>query len=338
MGHQAGRGEREPVKGKVHTGILDTIGDTPLLEFERIFTDAPFRVLAKMESFNPGGSIKDRTALNMLLGKIRKGELDPARSVVVESSSGNLGVGLAQICRYYGLRFICVVDGRTTARNIAVLRALQCEVEIVEQPDPVTGEFLPARLARVRELLATIPHAYWPNQYGNLRNPGAHQQTMREIDTALDGKVDYLFCAVGTFGTLRGCAEYVHEHDLGTTIVGVDAVGSVIFGGPPAPRLIPGHGASVRPELLDLALVDEVVHITDLESVAACRRLVGREAVLVGGSSGAVVAALHKMADTIEPGSNCVLIFPDGGDRYLDTVYSDDWVTAKFGEVAHMWK
>ncbi|GAA1894336.1 2,3-diaminopropionate biosynthesis protein SbnA [Streptomyces durmitorensis] len=326
------------MKGKVHAGILDAIGDTPLFEFERIFSDAPFRVLAKMESFNPGGSIKDRTALNMLLHKIRNGELDPARSVVVESSSGNLGVGLAQICRYFGLRFVCVVDGRTTARNIAVLRALQCEVEIVEQPDAVTGEYLPARLARVRELLTTIPDAYWPNQYGNLRNPGAHQQTMREIAQALDEKVDYLFCAVGTFGTLRGCAEYVREQGLGTTIVGVDAVGSVIFGGPPAPRLIPGHGASVRPELLDTALVDAVVHITDLESVAACRRIVAKEAVLAGGSSGAVLAALDKMSDSIEPGSNCVLIFPDGGDRYLDTVYSDAWVTANFGEVTHLWK
>jgi cysteine synthase A len=326
------------VEGKIHLGILDAIGDTPLLEFDRIFTDAPFRILAKMESFNPGGSIKDRTALNMLLEKIRTGELDPGRSVVVESSSGNLGVGLAQICRYFGLRFICVVDARTTGRNIAVLRALQCEVEIVKEADPVTGEYLPARLARIRELLSTVPHAYWPNQYANPRNPAAHQRTMREIDLALDGRVDYLFCAVGTFGTLRGCAEYIHENNLGTTVVGVDAVGSVIFGGPSAPRLIPGHGASVRPELLDTALVDAVVHVTDLESVAACRRLVGKEAVLVGGSSGAVVAALHKMADTIEPGSNCVLIFPDGGDRYLDTIYSDSWVTANFGEITHLWK
>lgn len=326
------------MKGKVQRGILGAIGDTPLLEFDRVFTASPFRVLAKMESFNPGGSVKDRTALNMLLEKVHSGELDPKRSVVVESSSGNLGVGLAQVCRYFGLRFICVVDGRTTGRNIEVLRALHCEVEIVAEPDPATGEYLPARLARVHELLATVPHAYWPNQYANLRNPDAHQQTMREIDAALDGKVDYLFCAVGTFGTLRGCAEYVHEHGLGTTIVGVDAVGSVIFGGPPAPRLIPGHGASVRPELLDTALVDAVVHITDLESVAACRRIVAKEAVLVGGSSGAVMAALDKMTDTIEPGSNCVLIFPDGGDRYLDTIYSDAWVTANFGEVTHLWK
>src|SRR4051812_11901293 len=214
MRHQAGRGEREPVKGKVHTGILDTIGDTPLLEFERIFTDVPFRVLAKMESFNPGGSIKDRTALNMLLGKIRKGELDPARSVVVESSSGNLAIGLAQICRYYGLRFICVVDAKTTEHNLAILRAYEATVEVVSAPDPETGEYLPRRLERVRELVAAIPHAYSPDQYSNPRNPLAHEETMREIAEALDGRVDYVFAATSTTGTLRGCSAYARANGL----------------------------------------------------------------------------------------------------------------------------
>jgi len=319
-------------------GLPGIIGETPLVELENLLPGFRSRVLVKMERFNPGGSIKDRTALSMLLGAIRSGELDPERSVVVESSSGNLGVGLAQICRYFGLRFVCVIDAKTTSRNRELLRAYQAELEIITEPDPDSGEYLPARLRRVREIIARTPHAYWPNQYANPNNPRAHRDTMGEIHRALDGRVDYLIASVGTFGTMRGCAEYIREHGLSTRIIGVDAVGSVIFGNPPAPRLLPGHGASIRPPLADASLVDEVVHVSDLDSVVACRLLVEREAILAGGSSGAVTAALTRYRDRIPDGSTCVLIFPDGGDRYLDTIYSDPWVFRHFGDVSHLWK
>lgn len=272
-------------------GLPGIIGGTPLIELKQIAPEFRSRVLVKMERFNPGGSIKDRTALSMLLGAIEAGELDPERSVVIESSSGNLGVGLAQICRYFGLRFICVIDAKTTSRNLELLRAYRAEVELVTEPDADSGEYLPARLRRVRELVAATPHAYWPNQYANPNNPRAHQQTMREIHLALDGRIDYLFASVGTFGTMRGCAEYIREHRLNTRIIGVDAIGSVIFDQPPAPRLLPGHGASIRPPLTDTSLVDEVIHVSDLDSVVGCRKLVQREAILAGGSSGAVTAA-----------------------------------------------
>lgn len=318
--------------------ILESIGDTPLVELASLRPELRSRAFAKMEKFNPGGSSKDRAALGVLQEKIQNGELEPGRSVVVESSSGNLGIGLAQICLYYGLRFVCVVDARSTSRNLAILRAYQAEVEVVTECDPATGEFLPARLRRVRELAASIPHAYWPNQYANPRNPRAHEETMREVVEALDGRVDYLFCAVSTFGTLRGCADYINRNGLPTRLVAVDAVGSAIFDRAPGPRLIPGHGASIRPALADPAVPHEVVHVSDLECVAACRRLVLREGVLAGGSSGATVAAMLRLRDWVVPDSNCVLIFPDSGDRYLDTIYSDDWVTNNFGDVSHLWK
>ncbi|GGP72928.1 2,3-diaminopropionate biosynthesis protein SbnA [Streptomyces abikoensis] len=316
-------------------GILSTVGDTPLVELERIAPHHDFRVHAKIERFNPGGSIKDRSALGMLLERIRSGALVPGTSTVVESSSGNLAIGLAQICCYYGLRFICVVDARTTEQNLAILRAYRAEVEIVTEPDPATGEYLPARLRRVAELAATVPHAYVPDQYANPRNPRTHRETtMREIDRAMGGDVDYLFVAAGTTGTLGGCAAYIRERGMATTVVAVDAVGSVLFDSPVScPRLIPGHGASVAPALLDRTAADRVVHISDLESVAGCRRLVRREAILAGGSSGAVVAALGKLAPEIPAGASCVLILPDGGDRYLDTVYSDAWVRRHFGDI-----
>jgi cysteine synthase A len=319
--------------------ILETIGDTPLVRLDRLAPDLQASVFAKVERFNPGGSIKDRSAISMLIEKVRSGELAPKRSVVIESSSGNLAIGLAQVCRYFRLPLICVVDPRTTAQNIAILKAYRAGIELVETPDPQTGEFLPARMRRVRELVESIPHAYAPDQYSNPLNPRAHEGTMREIAEALDHQVDFLLCAVSTTGTLLGCADYVRQHQLRTTIVAVEPVGSVLFGpGPPLPRRIPGYGAAVRPALFDPTAADKVISVTDLEAVIGCRRLVQREAVLAGGSSGATVAALGKLTSSIPDGARCVLILPDGGDRYLDTIYSDAWVRQQFGEVVHLWE
>ncbi|WP_086853682.1 2,3-diaminopropionate biosynthesis protein SbnA [Amycolatopsis kentuckyensis] len=309
--------------------MLTTIGGTPLVALDRI---APgLRVFAKMEKFNPGGSVKDRTALHMLQGALRAGTLVPGRSVVVESTSGNLGVGLAQLCAYFGLDLVCVVDTRTTAQTIALLRAYGATVELVSEP--VDGDLLGARIARVHELLARLPDAFWPNQYTNPLNPAAHEQTMHEIAEALDGHVDYLFCSVSTGGTMRGCADYLRRHGLTTKLVAVDAAGSAIFHVPTEGRLLPGHGAGRRPPLVDTSAVSEVVHVSDLECVRACRTLVAREAILAGGSSGATVAALGKLRDRIPADSVCVLVFPDDGNRYLDTIYSDHWVREHFGEV-----
>ncbi|MER7209795.1 2,3-diaminopropionate biosynthesis protein SbnA [Streptosporangium sp. NPDC000239] len=320
-------------------GILATIGQTPLVQLDRLFPEFPSRVFAKLERFNPGGSIKDRSALSMLSAAIRSGELEPGRSTVVESSSGNLAVGMAQLCRYFGLRFICVVDAKTTEQNIAILKAFQAKVEVVDAPDPETGEYLPRRIQRVRELVESIPHAFNPDQYGNPLNSYAHYETMREIVEALDGEVDHLFCSVSSCGTLIGCADYVGGHGLPITITAVDAVGSMIFDGQRrGPRLLPGHGAAVRPGLYREDAADRVVHVSDLDCVVGCRKLSSREAILAGGSSGATVAALHALQAEIPPGSTCVLVFPDGGDRYLNTIYSDAWVRSTFGEVSHLWK
>ncbi|MEU6075486.1 2,3-diaminopropionate biosynthesis protein SbnA [Micromonospora sp. NPDC047074] len=320
------------------TGVLATIGATPLVQLTRLFPDGRIRTYAKLESANPGGSIKDRSAYLMLAGAIRAGQVVPGRSVVVESSSGNLGIGLAQACRYFDLRFICVVDPRTNAQNIAIMRAFGAEVETVTTRDPATGEYLPVRIQRVQALLATLAGAWCPNQYANPRNSLAHRTTMREIVEALDGRVDYLFCATSSCGTLRGCAEFAQEHRLSTRIVAVDAEGSAIFHPPAGQRLIPGHGAAVRPGLHRPGLADEVIHVSDLECVVGCRRLAAREAILAGGSSGAVVSALGRVRRRLPAGSTCALILPDRGERYLDTVYDDSWVAQHFGDVTQLWK
>jgi N-(2-amino-2-carboxyethyl)-L-glutamate synthase len=318
-------------------GILSLIGNTPLTKLTRVLSDTHFNLYAKLEAFNPGGSIKDRAAYSIIKQAMETGQIGPD-TVVIESSSGNMGIGLAQACTYFGLRFICIVDPKTTQQNVRLLKAYGAEVDVVRDPDPVTKEYLHARIERVRALRQALPNSFWPNQYSNVFNAMAHRQTMHEIVTALDEKVDYLFCAASTCGTLRGCAEYVQLRDLPTRVVAVDAVGSVIFGGPAVKRLIPGHGAARRPELYTPNLADRSIHVTDLDCVIGCRRLLLKEAIMAGGSSGAVLMALTLIKDDIPEGANCVIILPDRGERYLDTIYSDEWVDEHFGNISHLWE
>lgn len=321
-----------------HDGVLSAVGATPLVPLKRLFPVSAARFYAKLEALNPGGSVKDRAAIGMVLGAIESGELTPGLSVVVESSSGNLGIGLAQVCRLYGLRFICVVDPKTTVQNQEILRAYGAELSMVTERDGETGEFLPARIQRVHQLRQRIPHVFWPNQYANVRNAQAQEAIMQEIVEQLDGDVDYLFVATGTCGTINGCAQFIARHGLSTHIVAVDAEGSAIFGGTGCRRLVPGHGAAIRPELHFDGMADSVTRMTDQDCVVGCRRLVGTEAILSGGSSGAVVSAVEQRLGALPADANCVLLLPDRGERYLDTIYSDAWVNEQFGDIRHLWK
>lgn len=316
----------------MHDNILSLIGHTPLIRLRRLFRDAPFEVYGKLELFNPGGSIKDRAALSILRNALESGEIQPT-TAIIESSSGNMGIGLAQVCAHLRLRFICVVDPKTTQQNIRLLQTYGAEVDLVRDPDTQSGEFLQARLNRVQHLLKTIDGSIWTDQYSNQMNAAAHYYTMAEIASQMDNKIDYLFCATSTCGTLRGCATYIHEHHLPTQIIAVDAVGSVIFGGKSSKRLIPGHGAAVQPALYQLNLAQRVVHITDLECVVGCWRLLQSETILAGGSSGALVAALDQVRYTLPPKSRCVIIICDRGERYMDTIYSRAWVESHFDNV-----
>jgi N-(2-amino-2-carboxyethyl)-L-glutamate synthase len=314
-------------------GILAAVGHTPMVRLRYAIDDLHFELFAKLEALNPGGSVKDRPALEIIRHGLEAGFIQPD-TVVIESSSGNMAIGLAQTCCYLGLRFICVVDPKTTEQNIDILKAYGVQIEMVTQPDSKTGEYLPARLERVQSLCRKIPGSYWPNQYANLWNSGAHRRTtMPEIVAEL-GEVDYLFAAASTCGAVTGCAEYVHENGLGTKVIAVDAEGSAIFGGVPKKRLIPGHGASMRPALCRPELIHSCVHVSDLDCVLGCRRLLRREAILAGGSSGGVVTAVARIKRKIPPGATCVMILADRGERYLDTVYSDAWVHLHFGDIS----
>lgn len=326
------------VTARVADGVLDAVGATPLIRFRRLFRESGARFYGKLEAANPAGSVKDRAATGMLTAAIATGELVPGESTVIESSSGNLGIGLAQACRLLDLRFVCVVDPRTTAQNLAILRAYGAEVSMVTDAGNDREDYLAARLRRVQELLTGSPTMFWPNQYANLRNAKAQEGVMRELAAQLDCRVDYLFAATGTCGTIRGCARHIAEQGLQTHVVAVDAVGSAISGDVGCTRLVPGHGAAIRPPLYTDDLADSVVRMTDQDCVVGCRRLVGSEAVLCGGSSGAVVSAAEQLLPGLPDGANCVLLLPDRGERYLDTIYSDGWVRQNFGEISHLWK
>jgi 2,3-diaminopropionate biosynthesis protein SbnA len=312
---------REPVNG-----ILDAIGGTPLVRLERFLKRADVELWVKLEGLNPGGSAKDRTASRMLRDAIESGLVSEG-GTVIESSSGNLGVGLAQACRYYGLRLICVVDTRAHETNVRTMRALGADVRVISQADPATGDLLAARLELVAQLLRDTPGAFWPDQYANESNPAAHASgTMREIDEALNGDLDYLFVATSTAGTLRGCCDYLSEHQRDTKVVAIDALGSVLFDGIRGSRRLPGFGAGVQTELSKTASFDRLVRVSDLDCVLGCRRLAEREAILAGASSGGVAFAVESLSGQLPPESRCAAIFADGGSGYLETVYDDGWV------------
>ncbi|QFU89752.1 2,3-diaminopropionate biosynthesis protein SbnA [Amycolatopsis sp. YIM 10] len=334
---------REPGPAEVSAapgrqGVLAAVGATPLVRLDRLFPGDPTRFYAKLEALNPGGSNKDRAALGMVLGAIESGQLIPGKSTVIESSSGNLGVGLAQVCRLYDLRFICVVDPKTTAQNLAILTAYGAELNTVTEADNELGDFLSARIDRVRELVREVPNAFWLNQYANTLNAVAQERVMGEIAEQLDGEIDYLFVATGTCGTIHGCARFIAENGLSTRVIAVDAEGSAIFGEVTCHRLIPGHGAAIRSALHYDGIADSVVRMTDQDCVVGCRRLVGAEAILSGGSSGAVVSAVSQLRAGFADDASCVMLLPDRGERYLDTIYSDAWVEEKFGDIRHLWK
>lgn len=315
---------------KLEGGIVELIGRTPLIRLSRLFAGEAFEVYGKLEGMNPGGSAKDRPALYMLKEAIRRGDVTP-QSVVVESSSGNLAISLAQLCRYLGLRFICVVDPRTTEQHKSIIRSFGGEIDMVSVPDSDTGEFLPARIRRVKELVSGHPNAYWTNQYGNPDNSLSHaEMTMKEIHDEL-GRVDYLFCGVSSCGTIRGCSDFIRSRGLATRVVAVDAAGSVIFGGAKGPRQFPGLGAGLVPGLFEAGIADQVVYVSDRDCVEGCRKLVNCESVMAGASSGGVISAIARLKDDIHEGAVCAAILPDRGERYMDTVYNDEWVLRELG-------
>jgi cysteine synthase A len=284
----------------------------------------------KCEGFNFAGSIKLKAAAEMVEAACREGVLTPD-SVLVESSSGNLGVALSMIAASKGYRFVCVTDSRCNLSTRLLMEALGSEVHTITDPDPVGG-FLGARLDHVRALCASDDRYVWLNQYTNPGNCQAHYRTTAPAIARQFPQLDVLFVGAGTTGTLMGCARWFRDWHRPVRIVAVDSFGSVIFGGRPGRRMIPGLGMAVRPPLLDDSYVDEVVHVEEAEAIRTCHRL-ARRGFLFGGSTGTVVSgAMDWLSRHDASGLTAVTVAPDLGERYLDTVYQSNWIEAMYGK------
>ncbi len=311
----------------VHDSITNCVGRTPIVALRRLFAPQRQTVLAKLELLNPAGSVKDRPARFIVEQGLREGTIGPGVHLV-ESTSGNLGIALAMVARVHGLAFTCVVDPNITPANLKILERLGAHIDMVVDLDE-QGGYLASRIRRVHELLAAIPGSLWVNQYANARNWQSHYYgTAAEILADLDGPIDCLVAGVSTTGTLLGVSRRLRTAFPHLRVVAVDAVGSVIFGGCPGPRRVPGIGASRVPELCIPGEIDQVVHVSDREAVQGCRQLIAAEGILAGGSSGAVVTAIAKLLPDLPDHSRVLTLFPDRGERYLDLVYDDEWVTA----------
>lgn len=308
----------------IYDNIASCIGNTPLVKLSRLFPGRNVTVLAKMELMNPGGSIKDRPASYMLESGIRSGDIQPD-SHIIESSSGNLAIALAMICKLKGLDFTAVVDPKISPANLKMLKLYGANVVSVTQKDENDG-YLLTRVNTVKRLLNTIPNAVWINQYANPDNWRSHYHgEAPEILKQIDGQIDYLVIGASTSGTLMGVSRRLKEVFPEMQVIAVDIVGSVLFGGASAPREIPGIGASRVPELLSPEEVDQVIYVDDYESALGCRRLVTEEGIFAGGSSGSSISAIEKLLPRIPPGKCVLTLLPDRGDRYLDLVYDEDW-------------
>jgi cysteine synthase A len=284
----------------------------------------------KCEGFNFAGSIKLKAAAEMVEAAERDELLTP-ESVLVESSSGNLGVALSMLAASKGYRFLCVTDSRCNLSTRLMMEALGSQVHVITEPDAKSG-FLGARLDYLRALCASDDRYVWLNQYTNADNWKAHYRTTAPAIARQFPQLDVLFVGAGTTGTLMGCTRYFREWHRPVRVVAVDSVGSVTFGGAPGRRMIPGLGMGVRPPLLDESLVDEAVHVEEADTIRACHRL-ARHGFLFGGSTGTVVSgAMGWLAGHDARELTAVAIAPDLGERYLDTIYQINWLQDVYGE------
>jgi len=323
-------------RGPIADSILDLVGNTPLVPLRRVATGVPYRVLAKLEYLNPGGSVKDRIGAAMLEEAERKGLLK-AGGTIIEATSGNTGVGLALVAAVRGYRIVFVIPDKMSSEKIRLLRAYGARVVVT--PSGVAPDHPMSHYSVARRLSQEIPGAYYPNQYENPGNPEAHYRTTGpEIDRDVGAALGAVVGTVGTGGTMSGVGRYFKEHRPEVRVVAVDPAGSVLGPffrsgqlGRAVPYQVEGIGEDLIPKSIHFQYLDDFVEVNDRESFLMARRLVREEGFFVGGSSGsAVVGALRWLSQRpIPEGATVVVLLPDSGDRYLSKFYSDDWMREK---------
>jgi len=305
---------------RIARDITELIGNTPLVELGVISKGLGIRLLAKLEFFNPGGSVKDRISLSLIEDAEKKGIISPG-SVIIEPSSGNTGIGLALVCARRGYRLIITMPESMSRERIKLLGGLGAEVVLTPAHLGMDGA-----IAKARELGVKNRHSFIPQQFDNPANPEAHRMTTaEEIWRDTEGNIDAIVAGIGTGGTLTGVAAVLKKKKTTMLAVGVEPKDSnVLSGGKPGPHQIQGIGAGFVPSVLDLGLVDEVIQVSNGEAYRMTRRIMREEGILCGLSSGAAAqAALQLMRRFEGSGNTCVVIFPDGSERYMSTKLFD---------------
>jgi cystathionine beta-synthase len=316
---------------KVYDSVLDLVGETPVVRLRRITEGLVPEIYAKLEFFNPMGSIKDRVALHMIRKAAADGRVHPG-DLIIENSSGNTALGLAMVAVQVGYRLRVVVRDRISPEKIAQLEALGVEVLKVDASLPPEH---PDSYNRITpRLVAQTPGCYFPDQHNNRENNEAHYITTGpEIWEQMEGRIDYLVAGMGTGGTIGGVAKFLKEKDPKIRVIAVDPVGS-IFGHyfrtgercEPGPYLVEGLGDEFLIGTADFSNLDDVVTVTDRDTFLTCRELVRQEAILAGGSSGSALWATLRLARELNHPARIVTIFPDSASRYLSTIFNDPWM------------
>ncbi len=308
----------------IRNSILEVVGQTPLVRLSRLGRELNVDLLVKVETVNPGGSIKDRVAIAMVDAAEREGRLKPG-GTLIEATAGNTGVGLAQLAAVRGYRCIFVLPDKMSEDKVSLLRAYGAEVVItptnVAPDSPESYNGVADRLAR------EIPGAWRPNQFANDDNPKAHyDSTGPEIWQATGGRIDILVAGMGTGGTISGTGRFLKEKNPSVVVVGADIEGSILSGDSPKPWKVEGIGEDFIPKTFDRQVIDEFVRVSDKESFLTARRLAREEGILAGGSSGTALAGALKYATRLQERKTVVVVLPDTGRNYLTKLYSDRWM------------
>ncbi|MES2939397.1 MAG: cysteine synthase family protein [Pseudomonadota bacterium] len=315
---------------RFHESVLDAIGSTPLVRLGRIAPWAKATLLAKCEFVNPGGSVKDRIGQSIIEEAERSGRLAPG-GTIVEGTSGNTGIGLAMAAAIKGYRAILVMPDKMSREKIAVLESLGAEVVIT--PTNVDHDDPRSYASVAKRIVAETPGAVFADQFENPVNPLTHYRTTGpEIWRDTDGKITHMVVCLGTGGTISGIGRYLKEQNPAVKIIGVDPVGSVYhasyYKSPPqtSSYFLEGMGEDQVPKNMDFGVIDEVVQVNDKESFLAARQLSRKEGMFCGGTAGAALVAALRVVEGCGPSDVVVTLLPDGGARYMNKLYSDDWM------------
>jgi cystathionine beta-synthase len=318
---------------KIYNNILETIGNTPMVKLNKIAADIPGTILAKVEYFNPGHSVKDRMALKMIEDAEKEGKLRPG-GTVIECTSGNTGMGLALACIVKGYKLICTMSDKQSKEKMDILRALGAEVYVC--PTNVAPSHPESYYSVASRLNKEIPNSFYPYQYDNISNSIAHYETTGpEIWDQTDGKITHFVVGVGTGGTISGVAKYLKERNPNIQIWGIDTYGSVfkkyhetgIFDEKEIYSYITeGIGEDILPKNVDFSLIDRFEKVTDKDGALVARELARKEGLFLGYSAGSAFAGLRQLKHLLDEDSVVVVLFHDHGSRYVGKIYNDDWM------------